>query len=479
MQQPDNLMEVLITRAEHDPGGIAFSCLDNQCNVVCQLSNGQLHTRAAAIAGQLQQMISPSDRVLLLFPQGLEFIYAFMGVMYSGAIPGVTAPPRDTRGNNSRVCHIQNIIEETGCNIVLTSTSVLNEVVQYFFSSKVLSEKVFLSVEEISDDLMNRWSIPLTENNSIAYLQRTSARKGKPKLVMESHYTMKNIHENIRNNYSLTTSSRSLSWLPHYHYLGLVLGILQPLYCGFRGYIYSQFDFYKNPRSWLDAITKHDVTFSGAPDFAYSMCVEQDVSPQQNVPDLSGWNTAYNSGEHIRKETMDAFFEKFSCYGLQKNALTAVYGLAESAHVASGNNVSKKPATVPRESVPPASGEPADKNQEKNIRAFSCGLPGRDVQVAIVIPGTRTECAERETGEILVNSACNAVGYWNRPGETEKIFNIYLEGSGDGPYLRTGDTGFIKEGEVHVVGRIKDDRSVTRPHVNVLPDQLVNEKSAN
>jgi len=476
MRQPGNLMEALISRAEHAPGDIAFSYLDSQCNVVGQLSNQQLHTRAAAIAGHLQKIISPSDRVLLLFPQGLEFIYSFMGVMYSGAIPVVMAPPRDTPDDSIRTCNIQDVVEETGCNVVLTSTSVLNEVVQYCFRSKVLSEKIFLSVEEIDDDSAGCWSMPVTEDNSSAYLQRTSEKNGKPKFVMISHHNMKNTCESLKNNYRLTTSSRSISWLPHYHYLGLVSGILQAIYCGYRGYIYSQFDFYKNPHSWLAAISKYEVTFSGAPDFAYSMCVEQEISDQKNRPNLSGWNTAYNSGEPVNKETMDAFFKKFSSCGLQENALTSIYGLAESPHVSARNGCQKNNTVISRESLQPATGQRAGKNPDQNINIFSGGLPVPDTQVAIVIPGTRTKCGEQEVGEVLVSSVCNAIGYWNRPEETEKTFNIYLEGSNDGPYLRTGDMGFIKEGEIYIVGRASDSRQVTRPSVNILPDQLVNEK---
>ncbi|NOZ52778.1 MAG: fatty acyl-AMP ligase [Gammaproteobacteria bacterium] len=483
MQQSGNLVAALITRAECRPTDIAFSYLDEQCNIVHQLSNQQLHVRAAAIAGRLQQIVSPTDRVLLLFPQGLEFIYAFVGVMYSGAIPVITMPPpHDTQQSDNWVCHIKNIIEETGSNVVLTSESVLNDVVQYFFKSKTLSQKIFLSVEDINNDVMGDWSMPLIENNSIAYLQRTSAKKGNPKLVMISHYTMKNRHECITRNYQLTISSRSVSWLPHYHYLGLAFGILQPLYCGYRGYIYSQFDFYKNPHGWLDAITRHEVTFSGAPNFAYSMCIDQPLDPQQSL-NLSRWNTAYNSGESVKKETMDKFFEKFSCCGMRESALTSIYGLAESTCVTSAKNHSENFSIVPHQSVQLAPETPIaiDNNLEnnKNTKVISCGSAVLATRIAIVAPETQTTCDGLAVGEILVSSACNAVGYWSQPEETEKIFNVYLDNTGDGPYLRTGNLGFMKKGELYVVSRLKKHRKRIGQAVNTPLDRLENTRNLN
>jgi len=456
MQGADNLVETLLMRAEYAPEDIAFSYLDDQCNIVCQLSNQQLHIRAAAVAGRLQQIISPSDRVLLLFPQGLEFIYAFMGVMYSGAIPVTTPPPLGgTQHSDDQLSHIKNIIEKTDINIVLTSTSIFDGVVQCFFKSKTLSEKIFLSVEEIESDLMEYWSMPLIKNNSIAYLQCTSAKKGIPRFVMISHDNMKNTHKIIERLYNLTVSSRSMSWLPHYHYLGLVFGILQPLYCGCKGYMFSPFDFYKNPHGWLNAISRYEITISGAPNFAYGMCIDQPIDSQQTL-NLSRWITAYNSGEPVKKETMKDFFEKFRHCGLQKTALTPVYGLAESPCVTSVKNQS---------------------NDEK-LKIISCGSAVIDAQVVVVIPGTRTKSDELETGEILVSSQCNAMGYWNKPEETEETFNVYLDDS-DRPYLSTGDLGFIKKGEVYVVGRLKDDRFANYSPENISQELFVNEKITN
>ncbi len=481
MQEAANLVEILVMRAEYAPEDIAFSYLDDQCNVVCQLSNQQLHIRAAAVAGRLQQIISPSDRILLLFPQGLEFIYAFMGVMYSGAIPVITAPPlRNTHHNDDRAFTIKDAIEKTNINIVLTSTSVLDEVIQYFFTSKALSEKVFLSVEEITGDFSDHWSMPLVENTRVAYLQRTSGKNKTSKFIMISHDNMKNTYKSIKNEYKLTTSSRSVSWLPHYHYLGLSLGILQPLYCGYRGYIYSPYDFYKNPRGWLNAISKYEITFSGAPDFAYGMCVEQESSSQQNL-NLSKWNTAYNSGELVKKETMGDFFKKFRSCGLQKKALTSIYGLAESSCVASSKNQEIFFTVFPRESLQYLSENRIDKNQNdsESIKIISCGSAVTGTQVVIVIPGTRIKSDDLELGEILVSSICNAIAYWNKPEGKEDMLNIYLEGSGDGPYLRTGDLGFMKKGEVHVVGRLKNDGQVSHSPVNILQNQPVKEQNTN
>lgn len=477
MQQPDNFIELIISKAEHEPEHVAFSYLDNQCNVINQLSNQQLHSRAVAIANRIQQIASPTDRVLLLFPQGLEFIYAFVGVLYSGMIPVIAAPPKNTQHNNLQLHHIQKIIEETNSNIVLTSTLALNEVVQYFLESKALATKIILSVEDIDNDVSERILYPSIENNNLAYLQCTSTKGGESKLVMISHGAMNSTQDRIKKTYKLTSSSRSVSWLPHYHYLGLVFGILQPLYCGYRGYLYSPFDFYKNPLGWLDAITKYEVTFSGAPNFAYNMCIDQALDSHRPL-NLSKWTTAYNSGEPVKRKTIDSFIKKFSHCGLQKTSLASIFGLAESTCVVSGNHQTNIPSVIFRKSMKYLSENFIEKNHsgDKSLDVIRYGSTVFDTQVAIVVPGTRIKSGNLEPGEILVRSTCNATGYWNKPEETEEIFNVYLEGSNDGPYLRTGDLGFMEKGEVHVVGRLKNDRQVSHSSVNISQNKLVNEK---
>jgi len=449
MQQAKNLIEMLIARAKHLPDDIAFCNLNDQSEVVSQLTNKQLNERALAIAARLQKVASPSDKILLLFPQGLEFICAFMGAMYSGAIPVIVAPPRDGKLDDIRLRGIQKIVEETNVNVVLTTTQIFDSVVQYFFSSNVLSKKYLLSIEDTSEEQTNSWSMPLITNDSLAYLQRTATEKEGAKFVLISHGNMEQTQERIKTIYKLTSASRSVNWLPHYHYLGLVFGILQPLYCGYRGYIFSQFDFFRNPVSWLEAITKYEINFSGGPNFAFNMCVEQVSDSQRNRLNLSSWNTAYNSAEPIREETLEQFFDKFGCCGLKQSALISMYLLAESAHV-----ISRR--CFPQKLLRHESDNHSERSQDggRYLSGVSCGSPALDTRIVIVNPESQTRCDTLELGEIWIKSASNAMGYWNRQEETAEVFNSYLDDVTDGPYLRTGDLGFIKEGEVHVVSKL-------------------------
>jgi len=457
MRQTGTLVETQVAKAEQAPDRIAFSYLDGECEIIHQLSNLQLHQRAAAIASKLQKTTSPSDRILLLFPQGLAFISAFLGVIYSGSIPVVVAPPRSGKPDSAQVRDIQSIVNATDVSIVLTNDAILDNVAQCFFNSKTLSEISFFSVDEIDNDLMHSWSMPRIENNSVAYLQRTSAGTEIPKFVMISHDNIKNTLERFQCSCQLDRSSRSLSWLPHYHYLGLLLGVLAPIYYGFKGYIASEFTFFQNPYYWLTAISRYGITFSGAPNFAYSLCVEHAPNSSQNFLDLSKWNTAYISAELIKKETIERFFEKFSCCGLDKAALMPIYGLAESAHVASNVGAFSVPETISGGAIGCIPGDADSQNQNgvRQITSISCGLPTTDTSITIAHPKTREKCSDLEIGEVFVKSDCAAAGYWNRPEETARVFGIYFDGSSDGPYMSTGDLGFLKNGEVHIVSKLE------------------------
>jgi len=464
VRQTDNLIQIQMTKAERAPDDIAFSFLDADCNVTNQLSNQQLHQRAVAIAGRLQQIVNPSDRILLLFPQGLEFIFAFMGALYAGVIPVITAPPRGNTHSGKIIREYDAIVEETNVNIVLTCESILNDVTPCFFKSKKLSEKIILTIEAINQESTHQWCMPSIDKNSVAYLQRTSAGRETPTFVTISHENMTSTLARITDIYELKTSSRSFSWLPHYHYLGLTFGVLGPLYCGCRGYLYSEFTFFQKPCSWLTAISRYQITFSGAPNFAYGICNVQVSDAQRKLLDLSTWETAYSSAEPVNAETVATFYEKFSRCGLKETALTSIYGLAESALVISNTIDQKNTMFTACDSSKHRSGIPVTQsdNNIRYINSVSYGLPSPDTTITIVNPETRTPCGEQELGEIHIKSVCTATGYWNAPEKSRAIFTVFLEGTHDGPYLRTGDLGFIKDGEIHVVNKLDGNRQITQ-----------------
>ncbi len=302
------------------------------------------------------------------------------------------------------------------------------------------------------------WHTPGINPESLAFLQYTSGSTGVPKGVMVSHGNILHNSEYIKQAFELNSDSVSVSWLPNFHDMGLIDGILQPLYSGFLGVLMPPQFFLQRPLRWLKAITHYRATHSGGPNFAYDLCVRKVTNEQKESLDLSSWISAYNGAEPVRFETLKGFAGAFSSCGFQEKYFYPCYGLAESTLMVSGGKVSNQPIyyTVEAASLEHNQIVQANSSEGKTKTIVGCGNSWLDTQIVIVNPDSRELCLQGQVGEIWIHSASITQGYWNNQEATKETFQANLAGFDDRYFLRTGDLGFLRNGELFVTGRIKE-----------------------
>lgn len=409
------------------------------------LSYGELDARARAIAAELQLRMMPGDRALLLYPPGLEFICAFFGCLYAGVVAVPAYPPK----NNHHSSRLQAIVGDAEARVVLTTSSVSQGL--------ELTGLHWLATDNINVQAGFSWWEPQLNSDSLAFLQYTSGSTGQPKGVMVSHGNLLHNQRLIQAAFGHTEQTTVVSWLPHYHDMGLVGNLLQPLYIGRPCIVMSPVAFLQKPWRWLMAISRYGATTSGGPNFAYDLCVQKITPEQRSLLDLSSWDVAFTGAEPIRAQTVQRFAETFADCGFRPEAFYPCYGMAETTLFISGGAKSVTPHLTAVDAN--ALGEnrivtPANDSQMMNL--VSCGYPWLEEKVVIVDPESCTQLSSERVGEIWVRSDSVAQGYWQQPEQTKKTFQAYLKDTGEGPFLRTGDLGFVRDGELFVTGRIKD-----------------------
>lgn len=396
------------------------------------LTYAELDYKARAISVHLQAMHWQGERILLMYPPGLELIAAIMGCFYAGVVAVPVYPPR----RNQNMARLLAIAEDAQAKGILTTVSLektLTDVAKDTIIEalpKVATDGIILSFGEA-------WQHPRLTADSLALLQYTSGSTGIPKGVMLSHGNLLHNLGQIYQRFGHSAHTHVVSWLPPYHDMGLIGGILQPLYGGFPVTLMSPVAFLQKPLRWLQAISQTHATTSGAPNFAYEMCVRNIRKEECQDLDLSSWELAFTGAEPIRRDTLERFATVFSPYGFKKKAFYPCYGLAEATLFVTGKT---KEDTVLNQTT-------------KTL--VSCGSSSHDQTIIIVDPESRQPCTAGEEGEIWVKGASVAQGYWQRPQETEATFQATLA-SGTGSFLRTGDLGYLRAGELFVTGRIKD-----------------------
>lgn len=450
----NSLIEVLQYRALDQPHKTGFTFLkDGEKQEIC-LTYQILEQQAQSIAAQLQAVKANEERVLLLHPPGLEFISAFLGCLYAGAIAVPVYPPR----RNQSIGRLQSIINDCQPTFALTTDNQLTYIKEQFAEENALAGLQWLATDTLDLRLANDWQPLRINSDAIAFLQYTSGSTGTPKGVMVSHGNLLHNSELIYQSFRHTQDGKVVSWLPQYHDMGLIGGILQPLYGGFPVILMSPVSFLQKPLRWLQAISRYQATSSGGPNFAYELCVQR-ISPEQRANlNLSSWDVAFNGAEPIRSNSLEKFAAAFADCGFRLEAFYPCYGMAESTLFVTGGTKTKPPVVLSVDAnaleqnhVVPAIDEGA------NIRKLvSCGYPWGDQTVVIVDPESQIKCSEGQVGEIWTSGSSVCQGYWNKPEQTQKTFQAYLADTGAGPFLRTGDLGFWQDGELSITGRLKD-----------------------
>ncbi|CAD5954489.1 Putative fatty-acid--CoA ligase fadD21 [Planktothrix tepida] len=448
------LVEILRDQAVAQPNQIAFKFLPNGEQESDQLTYQELDQKARAIAYQLGQKINRGERVLLLYPPGLEFISAFFGCLYADAIAVPVNPPRPNRP----ATRLLTIKSDSQATLALTTTSLFSKLKSQLTHYPELATLPLIVSDEISIDLASNWEKSTTTIDSLAFLQYTSGSTGTPKGVMVTHGNLLHNSQYIKQAFQLTQDSISVSWLPSFHDMGLIDGIIQPLYTGFMGVLMKPESFIQHPWRWLQAITNYKATHCGGPNFAYDLCVQKITNEQLETFDLSSWESAYSGSEPVRRETLERFIAKFAPCGFPAKSFYPCYGMAESTLMISGGLVQEEPiyCTVAADALEQNGVTEASKDVENVRHLVGCGRGWLDTKIVIVEPESFQQCHSGQVGEIWVSGESVAQGYWNQPELSEQAFGAYLADPHHGPFLRTGDLGFLREGELFITGRMKD-----------------------
>lgn len=447
------LVELLDRRAAENLEDAGYTFLLDGEQAEQRLGYRELQARARALAAALQGG-EPGERVLVLLPPGLDFIVAFFACLYAGLVAVPLPLPQGKRG----LARVLSVIADCKPRFALTSREVLD---------KSELERGFSSLKWIAIDgapsggedgvQSGRWQGPTLAGTSPAFLQYTSGSTAAPKGVVLSHENLLQNERMIADAFAHDAGSVVVGWLPPHHDMGLIGNILQPLYLGVPCVQMAPQHFLLRPLRWLAAIARYRGTTSGGPNFAYDLCVKKTTPAERAALDLSCWRVAFNGAEPVRAATLDRFAEAFAAAGFERSSFYPCYGLAEATLFVTGGAAGRMPVVS---HVDPAALERgrarcAAPDDGRTLPLVGCGHPRAGASIEIVQPVTGERCAAGEVGEIWISGATVAAGYWQRGQENSELFGARMS-DGSGPYLRSGDLGFVQDGELYVTGRLKD-----------------------
>ncbi|MFO7566050.1 MAG: fatty acyl-AMP ligase [Enhygromyxa sp.] len=487
VSQSSTLVEMLRRRVELDPDRSAFAFVEDGRADSREMSFAQLDLRARAIATRLRELDASGERVLLMFPSGLDYVAAFYGCLYANAV-AVPAYPPDPRALERSLPRLMSIVNDCQPKVMLTVSGFLPVLSMIRMQTRVarvgarlplperlgrrrvrdiaevdaralFSAKV-VAVDRLSDAGASAWRAPQLRGEDLAYLQYTSGSTSAPKGVMIRHT---DALENLRLGVTLLGTNAedvAVGWVPLYHDLGLVCYVLGTAYSGLRTVLMSPLDFLARPAFWLESISKYRGSTNAGPNFAFDLCVRKTNAAQRASLDLSCWEVAGNGGEPVHPATLRRFVDAFGPSGFEMRAFYPTLGLAEATlFVTVGKPPSRDPICLRVDAAALARGEIRRSEAEDGsaIEMASCGVTSSDHDVAIVDPDTHLRRGEGELGEIWFSGPTVPEGYWAKPEASQESFHARIAGEpSERRYLRTGDLGFLSAGELFVAGRIKD-----------------------
>ncbi len=479
---PSNLVDLLRHRAAHQAHDRAFIYLVDGENEEIHLPYQELDRQARAVAARLQAANLEGERAVLLYPPGLDFIAAFFGCLYAGVVAVPAYPPR----RNRSLSRIQSIADDAEAKIALTTFPVWERVQSVLDQSPSLERIDWLCTDQLPVGSEDEWRQPDVHGDTLAFLQYTSGSTGVPKGVMLTHANLMHNSALISYAFEHTRSGLGVFWLPSYHDMGLIGGILQPMYIGQSSVLLSGMSFLQKPFRWLNAISRYKATISGGPNFSYDLCVRKITEEQKAQLDLSRWCLAFNGAEPVRADTIDAFSKAFAPCGFRREAFYPCYGMAEATLMVTGGFKSALPVvrTFDAQSLENHLVVDAVADEDGARELVGSGAALLDQRVIIANPDDLTTTSPDKVGEIWVSGPSVAQGYWQRSDETKRTFHAYLQDTGEGPFLRTGDLGFLQGGELFITGRLKDliiirglnhypqdiEHTVSKSHTRLRPD---------
>ncbi|MGZ5026942.1 MAG: beta-ketoacyl synthase N-terminal-like domain-containing protein, partial [Methylobacter sp.] len=429
--QAPSLADILLQRVQLQPDRLSHVFMDHIDGDQQRLTYADIDLRARAIATRLQAL--DARRVLLVYPHGPSFFLAFIACWYAGVTPIPVFPPQSRRG----IARVDAILRDCPATHVLSTSDLMAKIVPWFREEGIGSGLQWLDTDSVPDSEAADWRSHSIDPSQPAFIQYTSGSTGNPKGVVVSHANLVANEAMITQSFGHDENTRVFSWLPFYHDMGLIGPLFNTLYAGCRSYFIQPQTFIRDPMQWLQGIAKFRASTTGGPNFAYDLCARKATPENCAGLDLTSLQVAFNGAEPVRADTLRRFEQAFAPYGFSPSAWLPCYGMAEATLFISG-----------RRSAPVL-------KQHEDKTHVSCGKTWGNCEVLAVDPDTRQPLTDGVTGELWLKGSHVAQGYWNRPEETSRYFQARLEHGGE-PYLRTGDLGFIDQGEIYVTGRLKD-----------------------
>ncbi|MDR2442752.1 MAG: AMP-binding protein, partial [Deltaproteobacteria bacterium] len=460
-----SLVDVLVTRASQSGSDPYLRFLPNGAEEGgVSWSFAQLDQKArAAAAAILETGLGANRPVLLLLPPGEHFVAGFFGCLYAGAIAVPMTPPGLARMSRS-FTRIKSIIDDSKAQLVISASHLIEAVDKVSSRVESLGEARIINIDQVDDSLSSAWQRPDIKSETYGWLQYTSGSTSRPKGVMVSHGNIVSNVMSISEGMTLTGMKATVSWLPPFHDMGLVAGILAPAYMGMLTVLMPPMAFLRRPANWFEAVARYRAEVTGGPNFAFDICAEKIRDEQLDGLDLSSIEVMFCGSEPVNYQTVQRFCQRFEIAGFKAKAFYPCYGLAENTLFATGVKRGQGASALDLDRQSYAAGlvktiteqSPNNSQTDKVINLVSCGTSGSLNQVLIVDAQTKQRLNEGAIGEIWLGGPSVAKGYWDKPEASREAFMAYENTHNTGPYFRTGDLGFLLDGQLYISGRIKE-----------------------
>jgi 8-amino-7-oxononanoate synthase len=456
--QDRTLVDVLLEHGQAQPHKLAYRFLTTgeTDGPTETRTYGALLRRVLSLAVRLRREGLSGERALLLYPGGLEYVEGFLACLAAGVV-AVPAYPPDPGRLQRTLPRLQAVASDADVKAVLTTGAIKDLMSQFGEHDPHLATRTSVATDEVDESLAPEWQRPNLDGESIAFLQYTSGSTALPKGVIVTHGNLMHNERQIQIGFDMKPTSIVVGWLPLFHDMGLIGNVLQILYNGSTVTLMSPIDFLQRPLRWLRAMSHFKADTSGGPNFAFDLCVRKAKAEEIASLDLSSWRIAFTGSEPVRAETVERFARTFAPCGFEMDSFSPCYGLAEATLFVTGGRTRAGPVVRSMSRHALAEGRVrAAEAAEDGVRLTGCGHPWLDQEVAIVAPDTNRRVAAGVVGEIWVRGANVARGYWNRPEATAQTFRACIADTGEEPFLRTGDLGYLSDDELFVTGRLKD-----------------------
>lgn len=445
------LVELFEKSLARDADGPAIKFREGAAEDV--LSRAELFAKARAIAAHLTELTAMGERALMVYPSGPDFLAAFCGAMYAGIAAVPVYPPDRRPGSLERFA---SLIADAEPTLLLGTEEVLNLLRMVAPSLPVLSQLRWLATDKISAADAGRFSPPKIAGTTVAYIQYTSGSTGTPRGVVHLNQNVAANIEMIRRTFPINPGENCAIWLPLYHDMGLINSLTTISHGGFIA-LMSPTAFLRDPMQWLRTISRERIPISAAPNFAYDLCARKATAKDFGELDLSCWEIALNGAEPVRADTIARFSKTFAACGFRAETFAPSYGLAEATLLVSFGPRGRGASVFEADEAALRLGRAQAAAPGARSQALvASGLLHAQAEVAIVDPTTLRRCAPGVVGEVWVRGDGIGRGYWKRSEETETTFCARIAPEGEGPFLRTGDLGFIHAGQLCITGRSKD-----------------------